>query len=315
MTRVEELEVELWPGAGSGRAWRLSSDDLRIVVAEHGAHIINVELRSADTWVPISVDYATSGDPGRWHGATVGRWANRIEDASFQLDGQRYVLEANDGANCLHGGSHGFGARRWRGRPIEAGVELSMVSPDGDQGFPGELSVGCTVELDANAYRLAYTATTDAPTVVNLTTHVYWNLAGGGGLDGHRLVVNADSVIDVDEQRLPVAGLPAAVEATRFDCRNGRRIESIITHGGYDNCFVADRLRLEHSSGRSVELTTDQPGIQIYTGDHLEAGRRGIAFEPQRIPNAPNRPDLGEAVLRPGQTYRSESTFSFGTTR
>ncbi len=328
MTRIEQVETQGWPGAGIGLAWRLESSDLRLIVAEFGAHILHVELRDGARWVPISVDYPDATDPTGWHGASVGRWANRIEGSTFELDNTTYALDANEGAHCLHGGSGSFGLSRWTGRPVDGGVELSLTSPDGDQGFPGELSATCLITLDESQYQVTYHATTTAPTVVNLATHVYWNLSASDSPDGgahndlsleerslanHHLVIDTDSVVEVDERQIPIPGPPSKVDETNFDCRTRRPLESIMTAGGYDHCFLANYARLEHRSGRWLAVTSDQPGMQVYSGQHLEPNGQGIAFEPQRIPNAPNRPDLGESVLRPGETYSSTSSFTFGT--
>lgn len=283
-------------------------------------------------------------------GATVGRYANRIAGAAFDLDGKRFDLPANDGPHALHGGPGGFDRALWTVEEVGAGSEpfvtLGHVSPDGDQGFPGRLSVRLTYRIVAGlSLTLDFEAHCDAPTVVNLTHHGFFNLAGvarGGGILDHELTVFADAILPVDagliplqEQALPVAGTP-------FDFRSGAEIGARIRDDhpqlrlghGYDHCYrlpggrtAAPRLaaRMVHrGSGRGLELFTDQPGLQLYTGNWLDgtvAGKQGrlhrqsdaFCLEPQAFPDAPNRPDFPSTRLDPGQVYRHRSTFHFFT--
>ncbi len=271
-------------------------------------------------------------------GTLVGRHANRIAGARFLLEGQQVRLAANDGANALHGGPEGFGARLWQANPLgrqpdgSVALELSLTSADGDQGYPGELQVSVRYTLTpADEWRLDWQATTDRTTVVNLTHHTYWNLAGVGSALDHRLTLAAQRYAAVDATLIPQRF--EAVEGTPFDFRQpaavGARIrqphEQIVRARGYDHHFEIDRegpglafaARLEDpASGRVLEIATTEPGIQFYSGNFLDGslvGRHGatlrqgdgLCLETQHPPDAPNPPALPSTVLRPGQTFRS----------
>ncbi|SIR12978.1 MULTISPECIES: aldose epimerase family protein [unclassified Bosea (in: a-proteobacteria)] len=284
-------------------------------------------------------------------GATVGRYANRIADAAFMLDGTRCRLPPNDGANCLHGGAAGFDHALWTvedaGDGPEPFVTLGHVSPDDDQGFPGRLTTRLTYRV-VNGHSLAVTfeAVTDRPTVVNLTHHGFFNLAGaaaGESILDHELTILADSFLPVDAGLIP-NGAPAPVAGTPFDFRDGARIGARIREAdaqlrfglGYDHCYCLHNARegdvrlvarvLHRESGRGLELMTDQPGLQLYTGNRLDgtvAGKHGrlhrqsdaFCLEPQGFPDAPNRPDFPPSRLDPGGTYRHRSVFRFFTAR
>jgi aldose 1-epimerase len=284
-------------------------------------------------------------------GATVGRYANRIADAAFTLDGARYRLPANDGANCLHGGTAGFDRALWTvedaGEAPEPFVTLGHVSPDGDQGFPGMLTTRLTYRIaDGHSLALDFEAVTDRPTVVNLTHHGFFNLAGaesGGSILDHELAIFADRFLPVDARLIPNGSL-LPVAGTPFDLRTGtligariREAEPQLRFGhGYDHCYCLSKAEagsvraaarvLHAESGRGFELWTDQPGLQLYTGNRLDgtvAGkgerlhRQSDAFclEPQGFPDAPNRPDFPSSRLEPGETYRHRSVFRFFTVR
>lgn len=310
----------------------------------------------AELWLPDSSgrldDVALGADgpgPRRLYGATVGRYANRIAGAAFTLDGQRHELAANDGPNCLHGGPDGFDLRDWDvvAQDAEA-VTLALVSPDGDQGFPGRLDARVTYRLTAEAdgARLEVTmqATADRATPVSLTNHAYFNLGGVSnparitGIDDHRLRVAASRYLPVSDAAIPLPGAPAPVDGTPFDLRAGARLGDRLRAGhpqmlavrGFDHCFALDgeglrrAATLTHPSGRSVVLWTDQPGLQVYTGNWLDGTARGkggaayrmgdaICLEPGAFPDAPNRPDFPDAILRPGQTYRHRMALAFQT--
>jgi len=317
---IDRVGVELWSGAES-MGYELTSDALSITIADLGAHLASVVLRLDDNeeqQLTVGYPAGATTKSGR-HGASVGRYANRIASARFELDGIEYALDPNEGANQLHGGPDGFDAHAWSADAESKGdtgrVVLRHTSKDGDQGFPGKVKAMAVFELVDNRIEITYTATSSAPTPVNMTNHVYWNLGDTGALDGHSLEIAANEYVVVDDQLIPVAGPPQPVESTRFDCRRARQLTNVIEGGGYDHCYVLDASAdgpvavLSHQSGRRVEVTTDQIGLQVYTGQHLNAHARAIALETQALPNTPNRPDFGDSTLRPGETYRANTQF------
>lgn len=282
-------------------------------------------------------------------GATVGRNANRIAGAAFTLDGVRHGLDANDGRNTLHGGADGFDRALWSVENIDCdpapSLTLGHTSPDGEGGFPGALTARVHFRLTGpQELTIAFEATTDRPTIVSLTHHGYFNLGGavaGGDILDHELTLFADRYLPVDASLIPL-GAPAGVADTPFDFRAPRAIgaairtddEQLRRAHGYDHCFVlgdevavAPRLaaRVVHpDSGRALDLITDQPGLQFYSGNFLDGSSGGKAgrlyrqsdafcLEPQAWPDAPNRPDYPSTRLDPGKTYRHSTTFRFHT--
>lgn len=277
-----------------------------------------------------------------YFGATVGRFANRIAGGRFTLDGKVYQTPQNNNGNALHGGERGFDKVLWDIVAVRDGnvpsVQMRYVSPDGDQGYPGTLTVTATYSLnDANELRIEYEATTDRPTIVNITNHAYWNLAGEGapaGAMGHVLTIPAQEFTPVDVGLIPTGEL-RKVEGTVFDFREpmpiGMRVrdatdQQIVYGRGYDHNFVVARsvsreLRLlarleDPDSGRGFELWSNQPGLQFYSGNFLDAtviGKSGRAYrqgdavvlEPQLFPDTPNQSHFGSARLNPGEAYRN----------
>jgi aldose 1-epimerase len=271
-------------------------------------------------------------------GGTIGRYANRIAGGRFELDGEVVRVAAHDRGNHLHGGPDGFDRRVWDvvEQDVDA-VRLRLVSPDGDQGFPGEVIAEADFSVTGDTVALELTATTSRPTVVNLTSHVYLNLEGEGSVDDHALEVPASAYTPVDETGVPLGG-HEPVDGTPFDLRTATRVGDLVRSahpqvaltGGIDHNLVVDGVGWRPvavvTSARTatrMELWSDQPCLQVYTGNFLDgttvsrAGRLlrqgdGMALEPQLAPDTPNHPDWPSAVLRPGDRYRSRMAWVFG---
>lgn len=276
-------------------------------------------------------------------GSTVGRYANRIADARFVIDGIPHILVPNEGTNQLHGGPQGFDRQLWSMDALATGdgVRLALVSPVGDQGFPGTLHVEVEVRIGTpGEILLDYRATTDAPTHVNLASHGYFNLAGRASrsIGEHRLAIAADHVVGIDDAAIP-AEAPFAVAGTPFDFRHPTRVGAALAGehpqlsagDGFDHCFVlADRAEgavaavlTDPASGRRLEVITSEPGLQLYTANAFDGSladgqgrpfvrRQALCLETQHFPDSPNRPDFPSTLLRPGDVYRSETRLRFG---
>ncbi|MCW3838227.1 aldose epimerase family protein [Sphingomonas canadensis] len=288
-------------------------------------------------------DPASYLGPPAYLGAVVGRYANRIGGARFTLDGREYRIAANDGAHSLHSGPRGFDQREWTLEACDGrSARFSLVSPDGDNGFPGTLRAGVEYRLEDDGLAIVLSAATDAPTVASLTHHAYFNLAGEDSarpVTDHWLQLPASRYTPV-EGLIPNGEL-ARVAGTPFDFRTPKPIGADIAAddaqlregSGYDHNFVldgtADGVRRvaalwEPESGRVLEVHSDQPGVQFYTGNHLAGGapgtsgrayaaREGLCLEPQRFPDSPNRPDFPSARLNPGERYLHRMAFRFRT--
>ncbi|MEU4872477.1 aldose epimerase family protein [Streptomyces sp. NPDC021608] len=306
--------------------WTLERAGTRVRVLSYGGIVQSVEVpdrdgRTADVVLGFADLAGYLAHPEPYLGALVGRYANRIAHARFPLDGVTYALEPNAAPNSLHGGPGGFDKRVWDVEPVEHGVRLSRVAAHGEEGFPGRLEVSATYTLDASgALRFAYRAVTDAPTVVNLTNHSYFHLGGpgSGGAGDHELRLAASRYTPVDADLVPTGEL-AQVTGGRFDFRAARKIGS-----GYDHNFVLDKGVTDApvevaelhdpSSGRVLTVSTTEPGLQLYTADHLGepfVPGQGVALETQHFPDSPNRPEFPSTVLRPGEVYRSETVYGF----
>ena len=309
-----------------------------ILVPDRDGELANVTLGFA------SFEGYAAGHP--YFGTITGRYANRIARGTFELEGETYQLAINNDPNTLHGGEKGFDKFVWDAAVIDdgIGVTLSRTSPDGEEGYPGNLEVEVTYTLtEANELQIDYLATTDAPTVVNLTNHAYFNLAGegNGSILDHELQLIASSYTPVDETLIPTGEI-APVAGTPMDFTTphaiGERIrddfEQLVIGRGYDHNYVLDRenddrLQLaarvtEPTSGRVLEVLTTEPGIQFYSGNFLDgsvigaSGRMyrqgdGFALETQHFPDSPNQPEFPTTVLNPGEEFRSTTVYAFST--
>lgn len=328
--------------------YTISDGSLTVSITNYGAHVVTIEApdrqgHKADVVLGFK-DLAGYEDPKNttYMGAIVGRYGNRIKQGKFTIDGHQYSVPPNDhGINALHGGTTGFDKKVWQAHEIPNGVELTLVSPDGDMGFPGKLTAHVKYTVSGSSLHIDYTATTDKPTVVNLTNHSYFNLAGEGSgtiLD-QQLMIAADKFTPIDAGLIPTGQL-APVAGTPLDFRQphaiGERIhtpnEQLKLAGGYDHNFVLTNagpaMHLvakahDPKSGRTLEVTSTEPGVQFYSGNFLDGtltGRSGVKYvkhagfclETQHFPDSPNEPSFPSTVLRPGQTMHSSTVFTFG---
>jgi aldose 1-epimerase len=318
---VELQDVAFGAGPGGEPVERhvLANGRLRVSILSYGATVQRLELADG-TNVVLGLDTLEDyRHRSRYFGAVVGRYGNRIARGRFTLDGTEYRLPVNDGENSLHGGIRGFDKRVWDVESVSpTDLTLSLVSPDGEEGYPGTLRAAVRYVLDGDALRLEYRVVTDAPTVVNLTNHSYFNLAGSGDVRGHVVTMDAGHYLPVDEGKIPTGEL-VPVAGTPFDFTTPSRVDARLD-GCYDHCFVLDgRVTVtDPGSGRSMEVTTTEPGVQFYTGHMLDGVSTpygpfaGFCLETQRFPDAPNRPGFPSAVLRPGEEYLSTTTYRFG---
>jgi aldose 1-epimerase len=310
------------PSGQAASLYHLVNPHLRVGICDYGGRMVSIEMADgAGGWTHVLLGFdAVEKYHGGSFGALLGRVANRIAGGCITLDGQRYELSKNDRGSTLHGGAEGFGRRMWS--VVAAGaeqLELRLDSGDRDQGFPGAVTATARYWLDGDTLWLDQTATTDKLTVVNLSAHPYFNLAGPSAenIFGHEFTIFADAYLPTDERQIPT-GEKRLVAGTAYDFRAARRLDGHL----YDHCFV---LRMGHAaapvlaarardpvSGRSVEVLTTQPGLQFYTGNSLDGslvGRgggyhkgAGFAFEAEDFPNAP-------IVLRAGESYTARTGF------
>jgi aldose 1-epimerase len=310
-----------------------------IEVPDKRGHFTNVALG-----FPTLGDYVAKNNPGPYFGALIGRYANRIGDAKFTLDGTTYQVDANNNGNLLHGGLKGFDTKVWTPTPGSNGgnpsLRLDYTSPDKEMGFPGTLHATATYTITKDSIRIDYRATTDKATVVNLTNHSYFNLAGEGTgtiydhklqLNAHRTTPVKDSELIPTGQIVPVAGTPLDfTKPTAIGDRIRDNNEQLVFGRGYDHNWVVDGsgMRLhatlsEPTSGRVLKMFSDQPAIQFYAGNFLDgtlygtSGRQyrqgdGLALETQHYPDSPNHANFPSTVLRPGDTYNTTTVYTFG---
>lgn len=331
LTNKNGVEVAITNYGGTVVSWK---------VPDRNGHIADVVL---------GYDNVKDYENGKaYFGATVGRYANRIAHGKFTLNGATYTLAKNDGENHLHGGIKGFSKRVWTAKDVSGSngqaLELTYLSKDGEEGYPGNLSVTVIFTLtEKNELKIDYSATTDKDTVLNLTNHSYFNLAGQGSGDilSHELTLNADRFTPVDATLIPTGEL-RKVKGTPFDFTQptaiGARInqddEQLKLGKGYDHNWVLNKPKIgvltlaaelyEPKSGRLLEVRTTQPGVQFYTGNFLDGTahgkdgkvynyRTGMCLETQHFPDSPNHPDFPSTVLKPGQRFHSTTIFKFST--
>lgn len=329
--------------------YTLQSEKLEAQISSYGAAIIVLRTpdrrgNSEDIVIgpqDLSSHAANQRSKGPiFFGALIGRYANRIAHGKFSLDGKTYTLPKNDGENSLHGGPGGFHNVVWQSEPIPNGVAFHYLSKDGEEGYPGNLSVTARYTVTGADLKIEYQATTDKPTVLNLTNHAYFNMAGAGRgtVLAHQLKLFASRITPGDAHLMPTGEI-RSVSGTPLDFRNSTTVGDRINSGdeqirlahGYDHNFVIDeqgaRLKqaaemYEPGTGRVMEVWTTEPAIQFYTGNFLDGtfkGKSGVAYgkregfclETQHYPDSPNHPEFPSTVLRPGQSFRSETIYRF----
>lgn len=324
--------------------------NMSVALTNYGARVVSLKVPDANGQLDDIIlgynsieDYLLSDE--KYFGATIGRYANRIANATFELDGIRYVLDQNDASNHLHGGEEGFHTIVWDALPQgDRQVTFRYLSSEGHAGYPGDLAVTVTYTLtDKNELVIEYEAISSQNTIINLTNHCYFNLAGAGhnGLNAHRLMINADRYSPILQNKLP-SGEICSVEATPFDFRNEKAVEidtfstdpQIQYADGYDHNFVLNKsgkepVQLaarvsEQNSGRVMEVLTTEPGLQFYTANGLngkDIGREGVPYckhsafclETQHFPNSPNQPNFPSVILNASKKFKSTTIFRFST--
>jgi aldose 1-epimerase len=348
-TKVTSQPFGKMPDGTAVEIFTLSDGPYEARITNYGGIVVSLKVpdrngKSAD--VVLGFDdlngyVANFNSPSvAFFGAIIGRYANRIAHGSFTLDGKKYSLPLNNGENTLHGGPHGFNNVVWKAKPIANGVEFTYLSKDGEAGYPGNLSAVVRYTFVKGELKIEYSATTDKDTVVNLTNHSYFNLAGQGNILNHQLTLHASRFTPVDAGLIPTGELKS-VEATPFDFRKataiGARIsaddEQLHLGRGYDHNWVLDsgggKLAeaaelYDPGSGRVLKVLTDQPGIQFYSGNFLDGSVKGkggkpdelhaaLCLETQHFPDSPNHPDFPSTELKPGERYHTVTIYSFST--
>lgn len=319
---------------------------MEVSIATYGGTIINLLAPDRNGHLAdVALGFSTIGPyftQSPYFGAIIGRYGNRLAKGRFPLDGKTWQLAKNNGPNALHGGLNGFDKQLWTPEVLAQNppaVRFSRLSPDGEEKYPGNLNVAVTYALtDRDELRIQYTAQTDKPTILNLTNHTYFNLAGAGNgnILGHQIRLHASHYTPVDKTLIPTGEIKD-VAGTAFDLRKWTTIGDKIEHAGgkpvgYDHNFVLDRYPVarpalaaevrDPASGRLLKVYTDQPGIQFYSGNFLDGaikGKRGKVYrqhdafclETQHFPDSPNHADFPSTVLRPGETFRSTTVYKF----
>jgi aldose 1-epimerase len=343
-THVTHAPFGKLPDGSVAELYTLHDKALKIGITTWGAHITSVEApdrtgKVADVVLGYSSLDGYLADNGKTYmGSVVGRYGNRIAGGTFTVNGQTAKLATNEPTDTLHGGKEGFDRRNWTAKQIANGVELTLVSPDGDQGFPGTLTAHVRYTLVGDKLHMDYSATTDKPTVINLTNHSYFNLGGSGDILGETLMIRADRYNPVNAAMIPTGAL-APVAGTPFDFRKPTPVGAHINYTndqlklglGFDHNYVlnpphtlANPAAVLHdpATGRTLTVYTTEPGVQFYTGNHLDGTMKsrtgqgyglhaGLCLETQHYPDSPNHPAFPSTTLLPGQTYHSSTIFQF----
>jgi aldose 1-epimerase len=346
--KIEQASFGKTPGGEAVSVYTLRNDSGIVVrLIDYGAAIQSLKVPDK-TGKPLEMQlgYDTLKEYieyGSHFGSSVGRFANRIAAGKFTLDGKQYTLAKNNGPNHLHGGPTGFGKRVWKSSMLDLGTEprvgvrFTYHSADGEEGYPGNVDVAITYTLsDDNQFTMSYEAKTDKATVINLTNHAYWNLAGAdsGKVLDQILMINADRYLEVDDTLIPT-GKILSVKGTPLDFTQpkpiGRDIAELKKTNGYDHCFVLNKRPTREfapqlaaratspKSGITMEVSTTQPGVQLYTSNHLDgsasaagAPQHGaFCLETQHFPDSPNRPEFPTTRLNPGETFRQVTAHRF----
>ncbi|KAK3554200.1 hypothetical protein QTP70_020087 [Hemibagrus guttatus] len=341
MSEVKKDVITLESGQRSVEKWTLRSKTVSVEIISLGCVITAIKTldrngQSADIVLGFD-DLGSYLTNPRYFGAVIGRVANRIAKGQFVIEGKVYKLAINNGPNSLHGGIRGFDKAVWSSEPVPNGVKLSHTSPDGDEGYPGKLKVSVTYTLEENTLSIHYCAQTDQTTPINLTNHSYFNLAGQGAPDiyDHEVSISAEAYLPVDDNMIPTGEI-RPVENLLFDLRKpvllGTRLKELPGHG-FDHNFCLwlpgqskqERkcARVVHpGTGRVLEVSTTQPGVQFYTSNFLDGtvGGKGVTsypkhsafcLETQNWPDAVNQPQFPESLLRPGEEYIHTTRFTF----
>ncbi len=344
--QAQTVEESIWgrmPDGSQVRRFTLTNPHgTRVSICEYGAILLSIE--SLDRYgnpgnITLSYKSLDEALAGGVFGSVIGRFANRIDGGGFSIDGNRYdLVSVNEKTRVhIHGGQNGFQRQVWNGAhgtdANGAFATLKLTSPDGHEGYPGELDLEVRYHLgNDNVLRISYRGTSDKPTHLNLTNHAYFNLGGSGDIRGHLLEMRCEQILEIDERKIPTGKL-LTVSGGPFDFRVanpvGKNIGSV-PDGGYDHCFVIPKnkeikegepvpfARLsDPASGRTMEIATTKPGVQIFTANHFKGNPHprwgGICFETQFFPDTPNQPDFPSSLLRPGETYLHVTEFRFGT--
>ena len=350
-TNITQDDFGTLPDGRQVKRYTLTNDKGMVVkIIDFGGIVTEIHVPDRQgTFADVALGFETIGPyvkDSPYFGALIGRYGNRIGQGRFTLDGKDYQLPTNNGDNHLHGGDPGFDKVLWTATVEEGALALRYRAADGEQGYPGNLDATVVYSLtEDNEIVMRFHAVTDQPTPVNLTQHSYFNLAGAGSGDilGQEITIDADKFVPIDAGSIPLGPL-APVTGTPFDFRQPRAIgerigqpDKQLRHGsGYDHCWVlnkpADSRELTRAvhvcdpgSGRVLELFTQEPGVQFYSGNFLDGSlqgkgsdygfRSGFCIEPQHFPDSPNRPEYPETILRPGEVYETESRYRFSVSQ